>query len=94
MEMTNSELMDPKILDELGYKVTSFDGQYGKAESKKNGGKIQLQYNLKGYSVGYNGEKLPPNICLGVKDDWGTRTTFNGMIRSFNDLKTVLEIVR
>ena len=85
-----AHLMAKEALDALGFKLMEFNGQYGKAKSKKFGGKAQLTYNLEGAKVGYGGEKLPPNFFLCIKEDWGTRTVFNGIVRSHDDLITVL----
>jgi hypothetical protein len=87
-------IVSEAILDLLGFTLTKFDGQYGVAKSKANGGKKVIKFNLEGISVDYSGNKLPENIAVGIYDDWDSRTTFNGYVCNGEDFKKILELTR
>jgi hypothetical protein len=85
------DVFDSNYLESIGYKVVSDDGVYGKAESIRPKGKKILSWNREGTEINYFGDKIPFAYFIGIKDDGGTRTSFNGIVRNKEDLKFILE---
>lgn len=91
---TPEDIFDPEFLKSIGFKVEKDDGQYGVATSIKFAGKVQLGWNRAGVNLTYSGEPMEPNCALGIKEDWNTRTTFNGVVRTREQLKLLIELSR
>jgi len=84
-----------EFLLSLGFKVTEDNGQYGKAESIRPKGKILLSWNREGTNINYFGDPMPggKNSFFGVEEDGGTRTGFNGIVYSEDDVKFIVDRV-
>lgn len=89
-----ADVFDKDYLNDLGFKLIKFDGQCGIAKSKKAGGKCVISFNLEGISCDYFGNKVEENVAVGISEDWGTRTVFNGMIRTREQLQMIVELTR
>ena len=63
-----------------GWKVTKDEGQYFQADNGKKF--ISFNCDCKEYAH------------LGVRDDGNTRTSFNGVVYSVSDLRTILSLIR
>ena len=81
-------------LRDLGFKLITFDGQCGFAKSKRAQGKMTIHFNFEGISCDYFGSKLEENVAVGISEDWGTRTVFNGMIRTREELRMIIDLTR
>jgi hypothetical protein len=90
------EIFTDDFLNDIGFKRTHNTGrpQYGSAESIQFKGKLQFQWNNEGCGCMYDGTRLPPNVSFGIKDDWGTRNTFHGLVYSQDDVRKLLTLVR
>lgn len=90
----NKDWFNEAFLKENNFKLIRDDGKYGYAESIKPNGYVTLEFNRGGIGLSYLGDKLEPNIAIGLKLDGGTRTAFNGIIYSEEDFITVLKLIR
>ena len=89
-----ADVFDIDYLTDLGFKLITFDGQCGFAKSKIAGGKKTIHFNFEGIGCDYFGSKLDENVAIGILEDWGTRTVFNGMVRTRGELRTILSLTR
>lgn len=87
------DIFEKEYLKSIGYATVKDDGVYGEAHSIRPKGKIILNWNREGASVDYFGDKLEKNSFLGIKNDAGTRTCFNGIVYDRSDLEKVLNII-
>lgn len=85
------EGLSKEYLESLGFKVVKDDGQYGEAKDIRTNGMTIINWNREGHGVTYFGEKLEPNISVGIKKDGGTRTIFNGYIFDESELEYLLK---
>lgn len=77
----DEDLFDKDFLKEIGFEVTEDNGQYGKAVSIRPKGKILLSWNRDGANCDYFGTPEPrKNAFFGIQEDGGTRSTFNGIV--------------
>ena len=88
-----------ELLEELGFTLVSYEQSefnldvfFGKAESKSPRGMTLITWSTGGHSCTYFGEKLRPNISVGIKKDGGTRTAFNGYCFNEEDFRKVLQL--
>lgn len=94
MDLQDKQWFDKDFLKENNFKLKKDDGKYGYAQSIKPNGYVTLEFNRGGIGLSYLGDKLEPNIAIGLKLDGGTRTAFNGIIYSEEDFITVLKLIR
>ncbi len=94
MDLKDKQWFNEDFLKENNFKLIKDDGQYGEAESIKPNGYRTLNFNRAGVSVSYEGDKLEPNIAIGLKLDGGTRHGFNGIIYSKEDFITIAKLIR
>ena len=97
--MTTVEII--KVILELNFEITKgnhpyyqFDAIGGLTKSRIGTKFEQLLWN-KQRIININVERMEKNgfACLGVKEDGGTRTSFNGIFRNLEELKTILNCV-
>lgn len=93
------KIFTPKFLEEIGFTLTKeYRGNfppyqiYGEAKDIRTGGMTVLNWNEEGASCTYFGEKLEPNIWLGIGKDGGTRTAFNGYVFTQDDVRRILNL--
>ncbi|HRW21312.1 MAG TPA: hypothetical protein P5509_05010 [Bacteroidales bacterium] len=87
------DLFSKDFLKRLGFEITKDDGQYGKAESIRPKGKILLSWNRDGAHCDYFGTPITEyNAFFGVEEDGGTRTAFNGIVYSEQDIERILKL--
>ena len=95
-------LTDPSYMRELGYELISEEKGYYKFSSIGN---MTVNSDIKGTEyilakgkrvLSFNATYAPENklIAFGVRDDWDTRNSFNGVVSSFTDVKHILKLVR
>lgn len=90
---TDKDLFDKDFLSELGFKVTEDNGQYGKAQSLRPNGKILLYWNREGASCDYFGTpEKRENSYFRIEEDGGTRTVFNGIVYTKEQIELLLKI--
>ena len=89
-EPKKEEIFSEKFLKSIGFKLVSLKNGYGKAIDIRTNGMTTLQWNLEGASCTYFGDKLKPNIYLGILKDAGTRYAFNGYIYTREDVIRLL----
>jgi hypothetical protein len=89
----SEDLFDKDFLKELGFKVTKDDGIYGKAESLRPKGKILLSWNRDGTTYNYFGiPEIRKNSFFGIKEDCGTRSTFNGIVYTREQIELLIKL--
>lgn len=87
------DLFDPVFLESQGFKVVKDDGQYGSAVDIRTNGITVLEWNRKGPSVTYFGDKVAPGASyFGILKDGGTRKAFSGYIRHRSDITMLLNM--
>ena len=91
------DFITPALLDELGFKITSYeqnsgDHFYGKAVDKRTGGMTVLSWSTRGASCTYFGDRLEPNISLRVGKDGDTRAAFSGYVFNEQDFRKVISL--
>jgi hypothetical protein len=87
------DLFEKSYIESLGFDIIKDNGEYGKAESKKPKGKILLSWNREGADIDYFGNKIEDeNSFFGIKDDGGTRTTFNGIVFNRDQIELLLKL--
>lgn len=88
------DIFDKDFLKTIGFKVIKDDGQYGEAHCIRANGMTQLNWNRKGHSCTYFGDKLDPNVSVGltIKKDGGSRTAFNGYVFDREQLELMIKL--
>lgn len=94
--------LTPNLLLLLGYELISDDGVYGRYQNVAGlnvpghgimpRGKRLISFNRQ-YTEG-RGENAISYVYLGIKEDGGTRTVFNGVLKNEEELRTILSFVR
>ncbi len=85
--MDKEDLFDKEFIESLGYKVTRDDGVYGEAQSIRPKGKRIMQWNREGRKMNYFGEPIEYGAYFGIREDGDTRTVFNGIVRTKEQIK-------
>lgn len=88
------KIFTKEFLDEIGFQFSKGDenSQYGSAISKRPKGMKIIDWNNKGASCTYFGDKLEPNVFMGIETDGGTRVLFNGYVFTQDDVRKILEL--
>lgn len=93
------DFITTEVLSSLEFHLTKYEESdwkigvfYGTAESLFPKGMTIINWNTRGCSCTYNGDKLQPNIAISVMKDGGTRTVFNGYIFNEEQLKTIINL--
>ena len=86
------DLFEKDFIESLWYIVVSDDGVCGKAESKIPRGKKVLYWNRKGRNIDYFGNPIEFGVNFGIGDDGDSRTTFNGIVRTREQIELLLEL--
>lgn len=94
MDLQGKQWFNEDFLKENNFKKISDDGQYGNYESIIPNGYTTLEFNRGGIGLSYSGVNLEPNIAIGLKLDFGTRTAFNGIIYTMEDFINTLKLIR
>lgn len=100
------EIINPDVMVELGFRLISSDKGFWKFETF--GGKA-TKHNVQGFKqILANGQQIvyfntngvfgkhnpQPYSHVEIQDDGGTRKTFVGVIRSMDDFKLIINLVR
>lgn len=86
------DIFEKEYLNSIGFETVSDDGQYGKAESIRARGMTILEWNRKGASCTYFGDKLDKNCYFGIRKDGDTRTVFSGYIYDREQLELLIKL--
>jgi hypothetical protein len=91
--ITGEDLFDKNFLAELGFEVTEDNGVYGKAQSLRPKGKILISWNREGAHCDYFGTpNTRKNAFMGIKEDAGTRSTFNGIVYTREQIELLINL--
>jgi len=89
----DEDLFDKDFLKEIGFETIKDNGKYGEAHSIRPKGKIILNWNKDGANCDYFGTPEPRrNSFLGIKEDGGTRTTFNGIVYTREQIELLIKL--
>lgn len=86
------DLFEKEFIESLGYEVISDDGVYGKAESTRAKGMTILSWNREGTTINYFGDKIEYGAFFGIQKDGGTRTAYNGLVRTREQVEMFVEL--